>query len=243
MEILAVIPVRGGSKGIPLKNIKLLAGKPLLAYSIDAAKNSKFVTRTIVSTEDTRIKEAAIACGAEVLDRPDELAQDETKTAPVLLHVLEELEKQGYKPDIVVLLQATCPLRDGKELDEAFEIFFNNLENGCDSVFAARKLGITHACWRQVPAYYKDAETIEFEGLYDYRNRPRRQDSAQHYPMLCETGATYIVKTDVMKEVKDFIGKNPQVYTRGSSIDIDTHEDFERAAKIIEERRQNAQKD
>ncbi len=251
MEILAIIPVRGGSKGIPLKNIKPLAGRPLLEYSIEAAQNSRYVTRTIVSTEDKRIKDAALACGAEVLDRPDVLAQDETKTAPVLLHVVEELEKQGYKPDVVVLLQATCPLRDARELDEAFELFFENEKNGCDSVFAARKAGLTHALWREIPPCYenpkqlkgtpKDCEGSSFECLYDYRNRPRRQDTDKHYPMLCETGATYIVKTDVMKEVKDFIGRNPKVYTEGSSIDIDTEDDFERAAQIIEKRRENTE--
>jgi CMP-N-acetylneuraminic acid synthetase len=84
MEILAIIPVRGGSKGVPGKNIKLLAGKPLVSYTIDAAKNSKYITRTIVSTEDPKIKETVLSYGgAEVLDRPSELAQDETKTAPV----------------------------------------------------------------------------------------------------------------------------------------------------------------
>ena len=127
MEILAIIPVRGGSKGIPGKNIKELAGKPLVAYSIDAAHNSKYVTRTVVSTESPEIKKIVSALGAEVVDRPLELAQDETKTAPVLLQVVEYLEqKEGYKPDIVVLLQATCPLRNEKELDEAFDLFFDN---------------------------------------------------------------------------------------------------------------------
>jgi CMP-N-acetylneuraminic acid synthetase len=228
MEILAIIPVRGGSKGIPGKNIKLLAEKPLVSYTIDAAKKSKYVTRTVVSTEDPKIKEVALAYGAEVLDRPVELAQDETKTAPVMLHVQEELEKQGYKPDVIVLLQATCPLRDEKELDEAFEIFFNS---DCDSVFAARHAGLTHALWRQ------DPNDSSFECMYDYRNRPRRQDTDKHYPMICETGATYIIKTEVFKKVKDFIGEKPAVYLDGQVVDIDTAEDFEKAGELIEKRK------
>ena len=138
MEILAIIPARGGSKGIPGKNIKLLAGKPLLFYTIDAAKNSKYITRTVVSTESAQIKDIALSLGAEVIDRPIELAQDETKTAPVLLQVVSELEKQNYYPDIVVLLQATCPLRNAKELDEAVELFFANRKNGVDYVFSAK---------------------------------------------------------------------------------------------------------
>lgn len=234
MEVLAIIPVRGGSKGIPGKNIKLLAGEPLVAYSIKAAQNSKYVTRTVVSTEDKKIKEVALSYGAEVLDRPTELAQDETKTAPVLLHVLDELKnKQNYVPDVVVLLQATCPLRDEKELDEAFKIFFDNQNNGCDSVFAGKILGTTHSKWRQNP------DTKEYECLFDYRNRPRRQDNDKHFPMLRETGATYIIKTTVMKEVKDFIGKKPLVYFDGICLDIDTPFDFIEAEKIIEQRRKN----
>lgn len=232
MEILAIIPVRGGSKGIPGKNIKPLANRPLVAYSIDAAKNSKYVTRTVVSTESAQIKQVAQDLGAEVIDRPLELAQDETKTAPVLLQVLDYLKQnEDYEPDIVVLLQATCPLRDSKELDEAFELFFECEKDGCDSVFAGKILGTTHAKWRQNP------DSGEYECLYDYRNRPRRQDKDRHFPMLRETGATYIVKTSVMKEVKDFIGKNPRVYFGGTCVDIDTVEDFENAARIIEQRR------
>lgn len=231
MEVLAIIPVRGGSKGIPGKNIKLLAGEPLVAYSIKAAQNSKYVTRTIVSTEDKKIKEVAQSYGAEVLDRPLALAQDETKTAPVLLHVLEELKNtQNYVPDLVVLLQATCPLRDEKELDETFKVFFDNQQNGCDSVFAGKLLGTTHSKWRQNPV------TKEYECLFDYRNRPRRQDKDKHFPLLRETGATYIIKTNVMKEVKDFIGKKPLVYFDGICLDIDTTEDFIEAEKIINQR-------
>ena len=99
MEVLSIIPVRGGSKGIPGKNIKLLAGKPLVAYTIEASLKSKYITRTVVSTEDTKIKSVSESFGAEVIDRPAELAQDETKTAPVMLQVLDALEKQGLPFD------------------------------------------------------------------------------------------------------------------------------------------------
>lgn len=234
MEVLAIIPVRGGSKGIPGKNIKLLAGEPLVAYSIKAAQNSKYVTRTVVSTEDSQIREVALSYGVEVLERPVELAQDETKTAPVLLQVLDVLSKQGYSPDVVILLQATCPLRDECELDAAFEIFLDNQKYGCDSVFAGKLLGTTHSKWRQNP------HTKEYECLFDYRQRPRRQDTNLHFPLLRETGATYIIKTDVMKEVSDFIGKRPLVYYDGVCLDIDTEEDFVKAAELILQKRKKA---
>lgn len=233
MEILAIIPVRGGSKGIPGKNIKMLAGKPLLAYTVEAALNSKYVTRTVLSTEDKKIKEIASQLGVEVIDRPIELAQDVTKTIPVLLHVVEELEKQNYKPDVVILLQATCPLRDSKELDETIELFLEKQKDGFDSVFAAKKIGLTHSKWRKYPS---DNNEIKYECLFDYRNRPRRQDEDKHFEMLQETGATYIIKTDVMKKVNDFIGEKPELYLNGSFCDIDTEEDFRKTESIILER-------
>ena len=236
MEILAIIPARGGSKGIPRKNIKMLAGKPLLAYTIDAALKSKYVTRTVVSTEDIEIKNIATSLGVDVIDRPIELAQDTTKTAPVLLNVLEQLEKQNYCSDVVVLLQATCPLRNEKELDEALELYFSKQNDGIDSVFAGKEIGTTHSKWRKYPANSKE---VKYECLFDYRQRPRRQDEDCHYPMYQETGATYIIKTDVLKRVKDFIGEKPEIYTGGSWGDIDVFSDFEEAEKILNSRNRN----
>lgn len=223
MEILSIIPARGGSKGIPGKNIKELAGKPLIAHTIEASLKSKYITRTVLSTEDSKIAEIALKYGAEVLDRPMELAQDETKTAPVMLQVVEELEKQGYKPDIVVLLQATCPLRTEKEIDEAFELYFSSQ---CDSVFAVREAGITHSCWRKL-------HDGSFEALYDSRNRPRRQDIDKHYSMFVETGSIYIIRTDILIKVEDFIGEKPQIFVAPQSVDIDTVEDFAIAENLM----------
>ena len=217
MEVLAIIPARGGSKGIPMKNIKDLAGHPLIYYSIKAGQNSKYVTRTVLSTENEQIKQVALECGCEVIDRPQELAQDETKTIPVLIQVCDELQKrENYVPDVVVLLQPTTPTRDAKQLDEAFEIFLNN---DCDSVFAVENIGTTHSKWRQNP------QTKEFECLFDYRNRPRRQDEDKHFPMFTETGSIYIIKTEVMYEVNDFIGKKPMIYLSKYN-DIDNPESY-----------------
>ena len=224
MEVLAIIPARGGSKGIPNKNIKMLAGRPLIDYTIKAGQGSKYITRTVLSTESEKVKEVALQCGVEVIDRPAELAQDETKTIPVLIQVVEELKKrEDYFPDAVILLQATCPLRDSKQIDEAFEIYLNS---DCDSVFAVKREGWTHSAWRKNPRSGK------MEALYDYRNRPRRQDTSEHYELYRETGSIYIIDTKVMFEVNDFIGKNPAIYI-SPSIDIDTPEDFDTIEKII----------
>ncbi len=230
MEIISIIPARGGSKGIPRKNLKPILDKPLVAYSIEASLKSKYITRTIVSSEDDEIIEVSKKYGAEVIKRPMELAQDVTKTAPVMLQVLEELEKTGYRADYVVLLQPTCPLRDSKYTDDAFDYFFKKQKEGYDSCFSAFSIGYTHAKWRIL-------HDNKLESLYDFRIRPRRQETEQHYPMICENGAFYVLPWNTLKEVKDFIGYNPCVYITPRVIDIDTSEDFKHVEEIL-----NAQK-
>ena len=226
MEILSIIPARGGSKGIKRKNLKPILNKPLIAYTIEASLKSKYITRTIVSSEDSEILEVSKSFGAEIIKRPDELAQDETKTAPVMQHVLENLEKQGYKADYVVLLQPTCPLRDDKYIDNAFEYYFEKQKEGFDSCFSAYSIGYTHAKWRIL-------HDKKLEGLYDYRIRPRRQETEQHYKMICENGAFYALPWDTLKKVKDFIGYNPSAYITPRVIDIDTIEDFKKVEEML----------
>lgn len=228
MEILAIIPARGGSKGIPRKNIKMLAGKPLIGHTISASLNSKYITRTVVSTEDAEIAEVAKKCGAEVVERPMELAQDTTMTAPVMTHVVDYLKKtENYYPDLVILLQCTCPLRTAEDIDKAFEFYFK--QEDCDSVFAAIQSGPTHGAWRKE----KDGS---FKSLYDYRTRPRRQDTDRHYPLFWETGSIYIIQTDVMMKVVDFVGDKPQIFEVKPIVDIDELSDFETCEKILKER-------
>ena len=233
MEILSIIPARGGSKGIPRKNLKPILDKPLVAYTIEASLKSKYITRTIVSSEDSEIIEASQKFGAEVIKRPMELAQDVTKTAPVMLQVLDELEKTGYKADYVVLLQPTCPLRDEKYIDEAFKYYFEKINDGFDSCFSAFSIGYTHAKWRIL-------HNNKLESLYDFRIRPRRQETEQHYPMICENGAFYALPWDTLKEVKDFIGYNPTAYITPRVIDIDTLEDFKKVEEIINAKKTNS---
>ena len=230
MEILSIIPARGGSKGIPRKNLKPILNKPLVAYTIEASLKSKYITKTIVSSEDEEIIKVSSDYGAQIIRRPDELAADVTKTAPVMLQVLEELEKQNYKADYVVLLQPTCPLRDENYIDEAFNYYFEKQKEGYDSCFSAFSIGYTHAKWRIL-------HNNKLESLYDFRIRPRRQETEQHYPMICENGAFYALPWDTLKEVKDFIGYNPCAYITPRVIDIDTIEDFKHVEEIL-----NAQK-
>lgn len=225
-EILAIIPARGGSKSIKRKNIKLLLGKPMVCYSIDACQNSKYITRFVVSTEDTEIKEICEKYGAEVIDRPIELAQDETKTAPVMLHAAELLEEKGYKPDYIALIQPTSPFRNAEFVDTAFEYMF--AKPHCDSCFSGFHRGFTHGVW-------KENHDGKLEAMYDYRNRPRRQELECHYHSYGENGAFYAVKYDVFKKVGDFIGENPCVYLTDIAFDVDELHDFERAEQMINE--------
>ena len=151
--ILGIIPARGGSKGIPRKNIRLLAGKPLLAWSIEAAQASKRLDRTVVSTEDPEIAAAAKRYGAEVIDRPAALASDETLTLPVLQHALEKIQA-----DTVVLLQPTSPVREAGLVDLCIERF---LQSGADSLATgywckAQEYGTVEARRQEIPGFFVD---------------------------------------------------------------------------------------
>ena len=221
MEILGIIPARGGSKGIKRKNLKEILGKPLVAYSIEAGLNSKLITRVVVSTEDNEIMEVSKKFGAEVIKRPDELSKDETKTAPVMAHVLDELEKEGYKPDYVVLLQPTSPERNGKFLDKALEFFFNHKEY--DSCFSGFLFNISHSKWLK----NKDGK---MSAIYDYHKRPRRQETEFHYDIISEDGAFYVLSYENFRKYEDFLGNNPIAYLGGRFTDLDTEEDL----KLIE---------
>ena len=225
-EILSIIPARGGSKGIPRKNLKKILDKPLIAYTIEASLKSKYITRTMLSSEDDEILSVAKEFGSEVIKRPDELAQDVTKTIPVMIDVVTRLKKEGYKPDYVVLLQPTCPLRDENYIDSAFEYYFEAEKKGYDSCFSAFDSGYTHAKW-------KILHNGKLEGLYDYRIRPRRQETEQHYKMITENGAFYALETDTMLKAKDFIGFNPIAYVTPRVIDIDTIEDFKKVEEML----------
>lgn len=129
-EILALIPARGGSKGIPRKNLVVVAGKPLIAYSIEQALASRCITRTVVSTDDPEIAEVARSCGAEVpFLRPGELAQDLSTDLEVFRHALEQLRAgEGYRCDLVVHLRPTGPVRRVALIDQAIETMLGHPE-------------------------------------------------------------------------------------------------------------------
>jgi N-acylneuraminate cytidylyltransferase len=168
-EILAIIPARGGSKGIPRKNLRPVAGKPLLAHSIEQARRTALVTRVVVSTDDADIAAVARQYGAEVIDRPAAISGDTASSESALAHVLQHLgDTEGYGPELVVFLQATSPLRRAGDVAGAIEAL---RREGADSLFSAYLLhGFTWQLDR--------GKLTSFS--YDYHSRPRRQDCAEY---------------------------------------------------------------
>ena len=158
------------------------------------------------------------------MKRPLELAQDTTKTAPVLVHVVDELEKTGYKPDIVILLQATCPIRQEGLVKFALDTLSENPEY--DSFFTGFKKSFTMALWTKTPDNKAHA-------LYDYHLRPRWQDVDVNDKLIAEDGGFYAIKYDAFRKCNDFIGENPYIHEVSYTVDIDDQKDFDRAENLI----------
>lgn len=212
MNYLAIIPARGNSKGIPGKNLKPLAGKPMLAWSVAHALACAAVDRVVVSTDSEEIAAAAREAGAEVpILRPAELAEDDTPTEPVLFHMVEHLAGEGYRPDGVILLQPTSPLRRPGRLDEAAA----QLEkSGADSLVSVHEVH---------PFLWKNPQGDEAAPLYDYRNRQRRQDLPEEERLYVENGSIYITRTETLMNGRNRLGGRITLFpmSREESHDID----------------------
>ena len=222
MRILCVIPARGGSKGVPRKNVRPVAGKPLLAWSVEQALAAQPAMEVVVSTDDAEIAGVALACGATVpFLRPAELALDETPTEPVVRHALEAARASGDAPDVVVLLQATSPVRLPDSLTRALDQF---LTTGVDSL-----VGVVP----QSPFVWTDGE--EPSASYDVAARPRRQDFAPEDLRYRETGSLYITRAWVYDEHDNRIGGRVGLFVMDEveGVDIDTEHDLDVADAIL----------
>jgi CMP-N,N'-diacetyllegionaminic acid synthase len=226
MEVMGIIPARGGSKSIPRKNIAILNGKPLISYTIEAARRCKSISRLIVSTDDKEIADISMALGAEVpFMRPKELAQDSTPTIAAVLHALDELEcSSGYCPDIVVLLQATCPLRSADDIDEAVSTF---LADGGDVVVSVVRS-------EEHPYNMFKVEGAYLHPLIDERDVSvtRRQDYPEFYRL---NGAVYVSTPRTLRRFRSFMkGKLvPYIMPWARSVDIDYPLDMEYASFLL----------
>ena len=226
-KVLAIIPARGGSKGIPGKNIKIIAGKPLLVWSIESALQSKLIQRVIVSTDDDAIAKTAKKYEAEVpFMRPKKYAQDSTTDLPVYLHTLNWLEEnENYIPDIIVWLRPTSPLRTPEDIDAAIEIMRNENPEWVRSVCKVEH----HPYWmyrivdnRLMPA----TEGIE---ISDYLQR-------QFLPDIYRlNGAVDVVEIETIIDKKMLYSGEmaPYIMPYERSVDIDTELDFKLAEQLL----------
>lgn len=217
MKVLAIIPARGGSKGIPKKNIRLMNGKPLIAYSINIAQKSKYITDIFVSTDSDEIAEVAMEYGAKIIKRDESLSSDLVTLDPVIFHAKNYAEKvQNKQYDIVITLQPTSPLLTVSTLDKAIKYF---IENNYDTVISV--INKPHLSWGM-----SDNKIIPL-----YKQRKNRQELPAQY---FETGAFLIAKGNVVCE-DTRIGKNVSVFEvpEEESIDIDNKNDWILAENLM----------
>lgn len=225
IKVIAIIPARGGSKGLPRKNIRLLRNKPLIAHSIETAKKSKLIERVFVTTDDQEIADVALKYGAEVpFIRPKELAQDDTPPAPVLKHALQFLkEKENMKPEIIVWLEPPSPFRTADEIDEAVTLLQSDHE--ADSLRSVvEPFQNPFKSWKLDGKYMKPL--IEQKGK-SFFNGPR-QEVPKTY---CQNGVIFLIKYDTIMKKGNFFGDNilPYIMEDDRFVDIDHEEDLELA--------------
>ena len=217
-RIVAVIPARGSSKGIPYKNIQKIAGKPLIAYTIESALKSTVLDRVIVSTDDSKIAQIAKSCGAEVpFLRPADLAMDNTPGFRVAQHAVKYLEDfETCKVDVAVILQPTSPLRGERHINATVEKL---LETNADSVVTVCKVK-RHPFWSFL---------CKGDRLYPFLEEgitvSRRQDLPEIYAL---NGAVYAVKRQVLFEQNSLLGKDTRavVMSDEESVDVDDYFDL-----------------
>tara|TARA_Y100000031_G_C8253141_1_gene401508 strand:+ start:1910 stop:2644 length:735 start_codon:yes stop_codon:yes gene_type:complete len=224
-KIIAIIPARGGSKGLPGKNIIPLGGKPLIAHSIETAKKSKLIERVIVTTDDEEIADVAREYGAEVpFIRPAELAQDDTPPDPVLKHTLQFLEeKEGIKPEIIVWLEPPCPFRTPEEIDEAVVLLQNDPE--ADSLRSViEPFQNPFKSWTIDGKYLKPLIDIKGQALH---TGPRQKTAKTYW----QNGTIFLLRYDTIMKKGNFFGDKilPYIMSSDCFMDIDKKEDLELA--------------
>lgn len=213
-KFLAIIPARGGSKGLPGKNILQIGGMPLISWTINASLGSKYIHKTYVSSESKDILDIAKGWGAEVIERPQTLACDDTPSEPVIEHVVETLSHEGY--DYIVFLQPTSPARSASDIDNAIEQLLSTEATSSISVFEPK-----HTLFKA----FKLKSDGFITGLVDEKSSfMRRQDLAKTY---MPNGAIYIVKLSAFQDNKSLLTDKciPYVMDEDNSIDIDNMED------------------
>ena len=226
-NILGLIPARGGSKGLPRKNIKPLLGKPLIAWTIEQALASKYLNIVVVSTDDKEIAEISKKYGAEVpFIRPKELAEDNAKGIDVVLHAIDWLKENDKQKqyDLIMLLQPTSPLRKSEDIDKAIELLFLKEAKAIVSVCEVNH----HPLWAN--------NLPEDECMKDFIRKEIMNKNRQELPVFYRlNGAIYLAYCNYLKQCKNYIGKETFAYImpRERSIDIDSEIDLNLAEVLI----------
>jgi CMP-N,N'-diacetyllegionaminic acid synthase len=220
LSTLAIIPARGGSKGLPGKNVIDFCGKPLIAWTIEAAKDSRYVDRVVVSTDDPKIAAVSRQYGADVpFERPPHLASDTASSYDVVLHVLDQLSDY----DLILLLQPTSPLRTAVHIDEALELLVSRAADNCISVVAVSE----NPHWMVV----LDDQLRIKKFLATEAPVQRRQDLP---PLYLPNGAIYISRKTVLKTSGTLIHDGAVAYPMAASVSIDIDDKYDlQAAKIF----------
>lgn len=223
MSVLALIPARGGSKGIPRKNIKYFSGKPLIGWTIEAAQKSVCIDRIVVSTDDSEIKFLARSLGADIpFDRPADLARDESPTILTVLHAIESLPYYDW----ILVLQPTSPLRSFEDIDGIWNFC---LQHGAKSVVSISEVE-NHPYWM-----YQRNSKYEIESfIKDKPNILRRQDLPSLYSL---NGALYLARTDWLLEKRCFVDAETLGYIMPNerSVDLDSLKDWRLAESLIKQ--------
>jgi N-acylneuraminate cytidylyltransferase len=219
-KIICLIPARGGSKGVARKNIKLLAGKPLIAYTIEAALKVSIIDDVYVTTDDKEIAAIAKEYGAKVIDRPVQLACDTATSEAALLHAQALLLDSKVEISLIVFLQCTSPFRTSVDIERAILQLKSEEADSLLSVSPTHKF-----LWEM-----KNGEAYSIN--YNYKCRPRRQDMNQQY---VENGSIYIYKPCVLEKYENRLGGKVTLYVMRENqiLDIDTEEDFYYAEQQI----------
>ena len=224
MKIISIIPARGGSKGLPKKNILELAGKPLIAWTIESSLKSKYISKTIVSSDCDEILNISSKYGSEILKRPDELARDTTPTEPVVEHILQNIKDLGNY-SYLVLLQPTSPLRDEKDIDEAISKLIQ--EKDATALISVKEID------NKILKAFKINNNGYLEGISNNKYPfMRRQDLPK---VFMPNGAIYIISINEFLKTKRLFIDNAISYLMNEekSLDIDTIDDFEKIKNYI----------
>lgn len=228
-KILAVIPARGGSKGLPGKNIKPLLGKPLIVYAIEAIKASKYDIDIVISTDSDDIAKVGASVGVETIKRPDFLATDRALVKDAIQYTIRELEKRSRVYETMILIEPTSPMREGEDIDESLDTYFRFSDADCLATFSEMDPPVTRS-WD-----IKDNIPTPFiKGSNPFK--PRQEQVSGYYM----NGLVYVFRiSTLMLNNTDtlFVGKQLAVITKKVVIDIDNQIDFNIAEIMLKNKK------